>query len=98
MSETGVTVRWHGQACVTVASPGGETVMIDPFDESIGYRLPPIAPDVVVTTHRHYDHANVAGVRGQPKVIQGLAEDGAWATIDETVGDVRLANPARAVP
>ena len=92
MNETGVTIRWHGQACITVASPGGVTVMIDPFDESIGYRLPPIAPDVVVTTHRHYDHSNVAGVRGRPKVIQGLTDDGAWATIDEMVGDVHLAS------
>ena len=90
MSSDTVTIRWHGQACVTITSPAGVTVMVDPFDESIGYRLPDIRPDVVVTTHNHYDHANVDGVPGNPSVFRGLTADGQWAAIDETVGDVRI--------
>ncbi|KPJ72781.1 MAG: hypothetical protein AMS14_07155 [Planctomycetes bacterium DG_20] len=85
-----VTIRWYGQACVTITSPGGVTVMVDPFDESIGHRLPQVRPDVVVTTHDHYDHANVEGVPGSPRVLRGLTAVGAWAAVDATVGDVRI--------
>lgn len=85
-----LTLRWHGQACVTLASPGGTTVLIDPFDESIGHRLPRVEPDAVVVTHNHYDHANVDGVAGSPVVLRGLTPDGDWAEVVETVGDVRI--------
>lgn len=85
-----VVIRWHGQACVTLVSPQGVTVLVDPFDESIGHRLPRVEPDVVVVTHDHYDHANVEGVAGSPMVLRGLDSDGRWAEVDETVGDVRI--------
>ncbi len=90
MSSDDVVIRWHGQACVTITSPAGVTVMVDPFDESIGHHLPDIRPDVVVITHNHYDHANVDGVSGSPTVLRGLTAEGEWATIDETVADVRI--------
>jgi len=85
-----VVIRWHGQACVTLVSPQGVTVLVDPFDESIGHRLPQVEPDVVVVTHDHYDHANVEGVAGSPTVLRGLDSDGRWADVDESVGDVRI--------
>jgi L-ascorbate metabolism protein UlaG (beta-lactamase superfamily) len=90
MDDPSVTIRWHGQACVTVVSPGGSVILVDPFEESIGYTLPDVEPDAVVTTHNHYDHANVEGVRGEPTVLRGLRPDGDWADVDETVGDVRI--------
>jgi L-ascorbate metabolism protein UlaG (beta-lactamase superfamily) len=89
-TDDAVTLRWHAQACVTLVSPGGTTVLVDPFDESIGHRLPQVEPDVVITTHNHYDHANLAGVKGRPRILQGLTPDGAWAVVDAVVGDVRL--------
>ena len=90
MSSDHVVIRWHGQACVTIISPSGTRLVVDPFDESIGHRLPEAEADVVVTTHDHYDHANVAGVRGRPKVLSGLTRDARWAALDQTVGDMRL--------
>jgi L-ascorbate metabolism protein UlaG (beta-lactamase superfamily) len=85
-----VTIRWHGQACMEIVSPAATAVVVDPFDESIGLRLPDLEADVVITTHNHYDHANVAAVRGRPKVLHGVDADGRWATVSETVGDVRI--------
>jgi L-ascorbate metabolism protein UlaG (beta-lactamase superfamily) len=90
MASDCVVVRWHGQACVTILSPSGTCLLVDPFDESIGHRLPDVEPDVVVVTHNHYDHANVEGVRGRPKVLRGVTPDGRWAAIDETAGDMHL--------
>jgi len=90
MSDPEVVIRWHGQACTSFISPGGVTVLVDPFDESIGYTLPAVEPDVVVVTHNHYDHANTDGVRGSPKVLRGLTPQGEWAEVDETAGDVRI--------
>jgi len=85
-----LTIRWFGQACVTLTSPAGTTVLVDPFDESIGHQLPQVEPDAVVVTHDHYDHANVDGVAGSPTVLRGLMPDGDWAEVAEAVGDVRI--------
>ena len=83
-------IAWYGQACIAFTSPAGTSVLVDPFDPAIGYRLPDLEPDVVVVTHEHYDHANVAGVRGHPRVLRGLAPGGRWADLDQTIGDVRI--------
>ena len=85
-----IVIRWYGQACITFTSPQGTTVLVDPFDESIGHRLPEVEPDAVVVTHDHYDHANVDGVAGEPTVLRGLDSSGGWAEVDERVGDVRI--------
>jgi L-ascorbate metabolism protein UlaG (beta-lactamase superfamily) len=90
MSDAAVSIRWHGQACVTLVSPAGLTVLVDPFDESIGHRLPAVEPDVVVATHNHYDHANVDAVAGEPRALWGLRRDGSWAEVDATFRDVRI--------
>jgi L-ascorbate metabolism protein UlaG (beta-lactamase superfamily) len=59
----GIDVTWHGHACFTIKSPGGTTVMLDPF---LGKN--PLTPpaqkdlkahkvDAVLVTHSHFDHS-----------------------------------------
>ncbi len=87
-------LRYCGHATFCLTS-GGTTIMIDPFNDDIGYPKPRVAPDAVIISHEHFDHNNVGLVQGTPQVLRGLAEEGkSWATLDTQVGPVRI----KAVP
>ena len=69
-------LKWLGHASFLIESASGTRIITDPyesgdFDGAIGYG--PIAEraDVVVVSHGHSDHNYVAGVAGDPKVVQG---------------------------
>jgi L-ascorbate metabolism protein UlaG (beta-lactamase superfamily) len=83
-----VGLRWYGQAMFVLTSPGGTTVLLDPFNE-IGYAIPPpLNTDAATITHEHPDHNNAA-LGGGAALMRGLTTEG-WADIDETFGDVRI--------
>ncbi len=84
-----VGLRWFGQSMFLLTSPGGTTVLLDPFND-IGYMVPaPLNADVATITHEHPDHNNDALGGATATVLRGLTADG-WAEIDETVEDVRI--------
>lgn len=58
----GVTVVYHGHACFTIRDSEGFRVVIDPFDESVGYPMPKWQADVCLASHAHFDHANCKAV------------------------------------
>ena len=75
----GVTIIYHGHACFTLKDNEGFTVVIDPFDESVGYPVPEWKADAVLATHDHFDHANVGAVEcpRQPLVaVEGASKAG----------------------
>jgi len=69
-----VAVRWWGQAMVSIETHWNLTVVIDPYGEKIGYENPNVAGDLVLVTHEHEDHSNVALVGSEPIVLRGLEE------------------------
>jgi L-ascorbate metabolism protein UlaG (beta-lactamase superfamily) len=82
-------LRWFGQAMFLLTSPGGTSVLLDPFG-NIGYTVPPpLDTDAAAMSHEHPDHNNGALGGTTAQVLRGLTADG-WADIDETVGDVRI--------
>jgi len=64
---------YFGHAFFLVEGEDGPAIAIDPFDESIGYRVPSVSADFVLASHDHFDHANVGAVQGNPKVLVGSA-------------------------
>lgn len=78
-------IQWFGQACFLVEWPEGTSVLIDPFNEKIGYDMPSPRPDVVLITHEHFDHNNVGMAQGKPQVIRGLTESGDWSNVSTFV-------------
>lgn len=46
-----------------------DSIITDPFDSSIGYKMPQLTADIVTVSHGHYDHNYVDGVKGNPEVI-----------------------------
>ena len=71
-------ITWAGQSCfeISVANAKDSTanIVIDPFDEKIGLKLPNMTADLVLVTHDHSDNSNVKGVKGEPFVIDGPGE------------------------
>ncbi len=71
-------LTWAGQSCfeisVSNARDSQATIIIDPFDEKIGLKLPNLSADVLLVTHNHHDHNNIKGVKGEPFIIDGPGE------------------------
>jgi L-ascorbate metabolism protein UlaG (beta-lactamase superfamily) len=66
-------ITYIGHSCFKIK---GKTlsIVIDPYDPKIGYKLPKLNADVVLVTHDHFDHNNVSGVSDYRLVIDGPGE------------------------
>jgi L-ascorbate metabolism protein UlaG (beta-lactamase superfamily) len=71
-------IIWHGQACFQIISSQGRNhqvnIVIDPFDESLGLRVPKLEADILLVTHQHYDHNNIKAVSANPVLVSGPGE------------------------
>ncbi len=54
--DVGVQVTWHGHACFTVEDSVGRKFFLDPFDETVGYKVVWTDPDAVLISDDHFDH------------------------------------------
>lgn len=80
-----MTISWLGQACMSIKSKEGKTLVIDPYSSSIGITMPALNADVVLVTHSHHDHNNVGSVGGKPFIIQEQGEYEVGGFFVETV-------------
>jgi L-ascorbate metabolism protein UlaG (beta-lactamase superfamily) len=73
-----MNIIWHGQSCfeiITAPAKNSQTkIVIDPYSEEIGLRLPKLEADILLTTHSHCDHNNIKAVSGNPFLISGPGE------------------------
>ena len=71
-------ITWHGQSLFQITTSPEKNVqvriVIDPFNKSIGLRVPKLEADIVLVTHQHHDRNNVAAVAGSPFLIEGPGE------------------------
>ncbi len=77
-------IIWHGQSCFQITSSQGKnnqvSIVIDPFDEAIGLRVPRLEANILLITHSHHDHNNIravspsAGSGQSPVLISGPGE------------------------
>lgn len=70
-------ISWLGHSCFKIQdkiSPDGVTVVTDPFDKSIGLKVPNLEADIITVSHDHHDHNNVSALRGQPFIINSAGE------------------------
>lgn len=71
---------------------GGTKVLVDPYDEKVGYPIPSVEADAVLVSHEHGDHSNVAMAKGKPQIVRGLS-DGNWRTIaKQPLGKITLSS------
>ncbi|HZK35242.1 MAG TPA: MBL fold metallo-hydrolase [Bacillota bacterium] len=67
-------IKWLGHSCFLITASSGVRILTDPFDESVGYRLPSVEADIVTTSHDHFDHNHVKVVKGDFKHIDSPGE------------------------
>lgn len=66
-------ITYIGHSCFKIKGKD-VSIIIDPYDPKIGYKLPKLEADVLLTTHDHFDHHNVNGVSGYKLLIEGPGE------------------------
>ena len=66
-------ITYIGHSCFKIKGKT-LTVVIDPYDPKIGYKLPKLSADVVLVTHDHFDHNNSAAVSDSRLVIDTPGE------------------------
>ena len=74
MPENQVTVTWLGHSMFLLSLNDTLKIVTDPFDDTVGYPLPQVSADVILVSHRHFDHDNVKLVKGKPKVVDTAGE------------------------
>jgi L-ascorbate metabolism protein UlaG (beta-lactamase superfamily) len=61
-----MNIFWHGQSCFEIiTSPSKNSqikIVIDPFSEEIGLKVPKLEADILLITHNHPDHNNIKAV------------------------------------
>lgn len=71
-------ISWRGQSCFEISVSNSKdheaNIVIDPFDEEIGLRVPNLSGDIVLVTHNHHDHNNIKAVKNDPFVIEAPGE------------------------
>lgn len=66
-------ISWYGLSCFRLRE-SGTTIVCDPFDKSVGGKVPKLSADVVTVSHDKPGHSNVDAVDGNPKVFSGPGE------------------------
>jgi L-ascorbate metabolism protein UlaG (beta-lactamase superfamily) len=71
-------ITWAGQSCFQISVSNSKdheaNIVIDPFDEKIGLKVPNFSADILLVTHDHYDHNNIKAIKGDPFLIKGPGE------------------------
>ena len=68
-------IQWLGHSCFKLTESTGTTVVTDPYDSYVGYKMEPVSADVVTVSHKHKDHSAVSNVMGNPQIIDSI---GTW--------------------
>ena len=69
-------IKLLGHATFLITSNTGVRIVTDPYTAGEGLCFGEIeeAADIVTVSHGHFDHSNVAAVRGNPEVVRGNSE------------------------
>lgn len=96
-------LTWFGQSCFKIQDKQGSegiTLVTDPFDKSLGLKVPNFEADIITVSHAHSDHNNVKALRGNPYIIncageydvKGVSIQGVSSYHDEKEGKERGEN------
>ena len=73
-----MNIIWHGQSLFQIITAPKKNsqikIVIDPFDKSLGLKIPSLEADILLVTHQHHDHNNIKAVAGKPALFEGPGE------------------------
>jgi L-ascorbate metabolism protein UlaG (beta-lactamase superfamily) len=95
-------IKWLGHSSFLITADNGTKVITDPYvaGGALNYGEIKESADIVVVSHEHFDHNNVAAVKGNPQVVKGAGAkevkgikfNGVATYHDESSGSQRGAN------
>lgn len=60
-------ITFAGRSCFQISVSNSRDhsadIVIDPFDDSLGLKLPNFSADILLVTHQHKDHNNIKAVK-----------------------------------
>lgn len=73
-----MTIIWHGQSFFEIVTKDKERkelkIVLDPFDESIGLKIPKTEARILLISHQHPDHSNKKAISGSYFLIEEPGE------------------------
>jgi len=65
-------IRWLGHCSFLITSDNGLRIITDPYENQMSLRWDDLdeEADVATVSHEHFDHNNVAAIRGNPQVVR----------------------------
>ena len=69
-------IKWLAHAAFLLTSDDGTRIITDPYETGNGLNHGKIeeTADIVTVSHDHFDHCNVAVVKGNPHVVRDTTE------------------------
>ena len=69
-------IKWLGHASFLITSDSGTKIITDPYEpnDKLLYGAIDESADIATVSHDHFDHANVAAVKGAPQAVKSDAE------------------------
>lgn len=61
-------IKWFGHSCFKIDA-GGINIVTDPFDGTVGYKVPETEADIVSVSHGHFDHNYTDAIKGNYELI-----------------------------
>ena len=62
-------IEYLGHSSFKLTESTGTSVVCDPYDSSVGFKMGKVRADAVTVSHGHFDHNNFKAVEGNPIVL-----------------------------
>ena len=62
-------IEYLGHSCFKLTESTGTSIVCDPYDSSVGFKMAKVNADAITVSHGHYDHNNVKAVKGNPVIL-----------------------------
>lgn len=59
-------ITYHGHSCFKLKGKRG-SVVLDPYDDAVGFAMPRLSADIVTVSHDHFDHNAHNKIKGTAK-------------------------------
>jgi L-ascorbate metabolism protein UlaG (beta-lactamase superfamily) len=70
-------LTYLGHSCFKIQDKIGSdgiSLVCDPFDKTVGFKVPNFEADIITVSHNHHDHNNTGSLRGDPFIINTAGE------------------------
>lgn len=70
-------ITWLKHSCFKFQDKTGSdaiTLVTDPFDKTVGPKVPNLEADILTISHEHFDHNNREAIKGDPYIIDSAGE------------------------